>query len=148
MSKFKVGDRVRVKDEIENFGGKRGFVTYRYPQPRQGDYELSVDLGNGDVAFRDSELSIVENNPFATRVEATLGAIGEMLVEKNKAYGNSALDPVRVFSSGSAAESLAQRIDDKLSRISRGTEFAGEDTVDDLIGYLVLYKMAREDEQK
>lgn len=147
MSKFKVGDRVRALKDIEHFGDKVGFVTYLYPNPHKESYELNVDFGAGDVAFRHSELTPVKDAPFATRVEATLGAIGEMLVEKNKAYGNSALDPVRVFSTGSAAESLAQRIDDKLSRIARGTEFAGEDTVDDLIGYLVLYKMAREDEQ-
>jgi len=82
---------------------------------------------------------------FQTRVLEKTGAIAEMLVEKNAAYGNSALDPVRVFSKASAEEQLLVRIDDKLSRLQRGSEYADEDTVTDLIGYLILLQIARED---
>lgn len=64
--------------------------------------------------------------------------IKNMLLEKNKAYGNSASDPVRIFSKVDAMEQINVRIDDKLSRIMRGREFAGDDTVLDLIGYLIL----------
>lgn len=80
---------------------------------------------------------------FASDVDHVLGGIRDMLVAKNAAYGNSALDPVRIFS---AADPLAQidvRIDDKLSRIKRGHD-AGEDVERDLIGYLVLRRIARE----
>ena len=58
-----------------------------------------------------------------------------MLVEKNAAYGDSARDPLRVFSSAPPDEQLRVRIDDKLSRIARGSA-AGEDPTRDLIGYL------------
>jgi hypothetical protein len=68
-------------------------------------------------------------------------AVERMLVEKNRAYGNSALDPVRVFSRASAVEQIRVRIDDKLSRLARG-QAAGEDVVLDLIGYLVLLRVA------
>lgn len=40
-------------------------------------------------------------------------------------------------------EQLAVRIDDKLSRLSRGHEYVGDDTLDDLVGYLVLLLVAR-----
>lgn len=66
----------------------------------------------------------------------------ELLLEKNRAYGNSALEPVRVFSRASVVEQLLVRIDDKLSRLSRGTA-SGEDVELDLIGYLVLLRIAR-----
>jgi hypothetical protein len=69
-------------------------------------------------------------------------AIAEMLVEKTRAYGNSALAPGRVFSKASSEEQLLVRIDDKLSRLARGSA-AGEDVVADLIGYLVLLRIAR-----
>lgn len=69
-------------------------------------------------------------------------AIKAMLLEKNRAYGNSALDPVRVFSLASPEEQILVRLDDKLSRLQRG-EAAGEDVVLDLIGYLVLLRIAR-----
>lgn len=57
-------------------------------------------------------------------------------------YGNSALDPVRVFSKVSSVEQLLVRIDDKLSRLKRGTP-DGEDIERDLLGYLVLLRIAR-----
>lgn len=79
---------------------------------------------------------------FAAKVNATLDGIGTMLIAKNKAYGNSALAPVRVFSRASTEEQLLVRIDDKLSRLARG-EAAGEDVVRDLIGYLTLLLIAR-----
>jgi hypothetical protein len=70
--------------------------------------------------------------------------IEQMLIDKNRAYGDSALDPVRIFSKNSATEQLYVRIDDKLSRISRGHEYPGDDTINDLIGYLVLLLVARD----
>lgn len=68
--------------------------------------------------------------------------LAEMLVEKNIAYGDSALNPVRIFARD--LEPRAQilvRLDDKLSRLARGSA-AGEDVFLDLIGYLVLYRIA------
>ena len=62
----------------------------------------------------------------------------EFLLAKNKAYGDSASDPVRIFSKTDPLEQINIRIDDKLSRIARGNEFDGDDTELDLIGYLVL----------
>jgi len=68
-----------------------------------------------------------------------------LLLEKNAAYGDSALNPVGIFSRGNAVDSLCARIDDKLMRIkSKGITDATEDTVQDLIGYLILLKIAIE----
>lgn len=69
-------------------------------------------------------------------------AIAELLLAKNRAYGDAALNPVRIFSRADAVEQLKVRIDDKLSRLARG-EAAGEDTELDLIGYLILLRVAR-----
>jgi|TARA_B110000908_G_C10228939_1_gene439524 hypothetical protein len=69
--------------------------------------------------------------------------VTNLLLEKNDAYGDSALSPVGIFSRGNAVDSLCARIDDKLMRIkSRGITDATEDTVQDLIGYLILLKIA------
>ena len=70
--------------------------------------------------------------------------ISVMLQEKNFAYGDSALDPVRIFSKANAIEQILVRIDDKLSRFARGNEYPGDNDIDDLIGYLVLLKIAKE----
>lgn len=68
-------------------------------------------------------------------------AVAKVLVEKNAAYGNSALEPVRIFSKATPTEQLLVRLDDKLSRLARGSA-AGEDVVLDMIGYLILLRLA------
>lgn len=77
-------------------------------------------------------------------IAAVCDDIKELLLEKNAKYGNSALNPVRIFSGDSTISQLLVRIDDKLSRIKRGAGLlaADEDVINDLIGYLVLLKVA------
>lgn len=66
-------------------------------------------------------------------------SIKNLLQDKNRKYGNSATDPLRIFSKGGPMEGLLVRCDDKLSRIrTTGLSESGEDQVVDLIGYLVL----------
>ena len=67
----------------------------------------------------------------------------ELLLEKNREYGDSALHPLGIFSKLSAIEAIKIRIDDKLARIRfSGQKNIKEDTVLDLIGYLVLMRVA------
>jgi hypothetical protein len=80
--------------------------------------------------------------PFSIQVQLVLDSIEKMLIEKNHKYGNSALEPIGVFSQLSARDGLLIRIDDKLKRIKNGSlEKDDEQVVNDLIGYLVLLKI-------
>lgn len=75
--------------------------------------------------------------------------VTNLLLEKNAAYGDSALNPANIFAKGSAVENLCCRIDDKLMRIkNRGIDDKTEDTLLDLIGYFILLKIAIENEQQ
>ena len=79
---------------------------------------------------------------FSIKVSNVLIEIKDLLIEKNLKYGNSALEPLGVFSQLSAKEGLLVRIDDKLKRIKNGTlDRDDEDVINDLIGYLVLLKI-------
>jgi hypothetical protein len=79
---------------------------------------------------------------FKEEVSSILDEIRDMLVSKNAKYGNSALEPLGVFSQLSAKEGILIRIDDKLKRIKNGSlDKDDEDVVNDLIGYLVLLKI-------
>lgn len=65
-----------------------------------------------------------------------------LLLEKNKSYGDTANNPPKIFSKLDAVEGLCARIDDKLSRIqNKGITDLTEDTISDLIGYLILLKV-------
>lgn len=90
--------------------------------------------------------STLDNLELDTIQEAQyiLDGIKNMLEQKNKAYGDSALNPIRLFSRADAVESLCVRIDDKINRIKNsGINSDTEDSVQDLIGYLVLLQIAR-----
>jgi hypothetical protein len=83
---------------------------------------------------------------FSEKLDKKTKEITDLLKSKNKAYGNSALNPANIFSQANAIDSLCARIDDKLMRIkNKGIYDATEDTVNDLIGYLMLLLMAIED---
>lgn len=79
-----------------------------------------------------------------THISMICDEVKNLLLEKNKKYGDSALNPVRIFSNASTVEQLLVRIDDKLSRLKSGAGLLAndEDVVMDLMGYLVLLKIA------
>ena len=83
-------------------------------------------------------------NEIETKIGNVCDDIKELLIHKNRKYGNSALNPNRIFSKCSATEQLLVRIDDKLNRIMKGAGLLAtdEDVVNDLIGYLVLLKIS------
>jgi hypothetical protein len=93
------------------------------------------------VVFYGTDANSMSN---AEAISATCDSIKVLLLEKNKRYGDSALSPVRIFSQVDTVEQLLVRIDDKLSRIQKGAGLVStdEDVIQDLIGYLVLLKIA------
>ena len=76
-------------------------------------------------------------------IESKCEELKTMLLEKNRKYGDSALNPCRVFSKANAVEQILVRIDDKLNRIKNRQNDEDEDVVMDLAGYLILLMIAR-----
>jgi hypothetical protein len=60
----------------------------------------------------------------------------KFLQEKNVRYGDSAVNPLNIFSVHENT-GIGQRLDDKLSRIKNAKELRKNDVVD-MMGYLVL----------
>lgn len=94
-----------------------------------------VDFGKEPVG--ETELEVAQR-----LITEECDELKALLLAKNSAYGNSALDPVRIFSKADAAEQIRVRLDDKLSRIKRGSA-AGEDVEKDILGYLILLRVLR-----
>lgn len=87
----------------------------------------------------DAEVSLMES-----RIYLTCNELSAFLIEKNKSYGNSAANPIGIFAKGlTPMEQIHVRIDDKLSRLKRGSEYVGDDTLKDLTGYLILLMIMR-----
>lgn len=85
-----------------------------------------------------------ETEPTDTQNEITAvcNEIRDLLLEKNRKYGDSALNPKRIFSKADAVEQIKVRLDDKISRLMNQQSDDDEDVVMDLMGYLVLLRVA------
>lgn len=144
LSNFKpLSERVKVLSARTSLGD-----LYRY------EFDRCVDLLAGDRinparinAFIECLLGMLTlqryNNDSKECMLQVFEETVKMLLEKNASYGDSALNPVRIFSKSDAAEQIKVRLDDKVSRIVRGSPDAfGEDVILDLIGYFVLLRVA------
>jgi len=94
----------------------------------------------------EEQISLVEligAAPSGPEISVACDEIKRLLLEKNIAYGNSALSPIQIFAKAGAQEGIANRIDDKLNRIKNNQSYVGDNDLDDLIGYLILYKISQ-----
>ena len=86
-------------------------------------------------------------SPSQAAIVVVCDEVKELLLAKNREYGDSVINPLNIFSELSADEQINVRIDDKLKRIHSirrlGKAFIHEDTELDLIGYLVLKRVLR-----
>ena len=95
-------------------------------------------------------MSNLETSKTVALIAKICDDIRDLLLEKNRAYGNSALEPIRVFSKANNCEQILVRIDDKINRIKQGANILSEDedVLQDLIGYLILLKVWKELNEK
>lgn len=86
-----------------------------------------------------------EHSPTSSQIEIAkvCEEVKAILLDKNRKYGDSAIRPQRIFSQADPLEQINVRIDDKLSRIKSGQSDDQEDVELDLIGYLVLKRVAK-----
>ena len=77
-----------------------------------------------------------------SEIEAVLEGLTKLLSYKNSKYGNSAIDPPKVFSKLNSEEGIKIRLDDKIKRIQTSGELRKNDVVD-LMGYLTLLCMQK-----
>ncbi len=99
-----------------------------------------------EEAYRIDEI-FDEESGSEFQIKEVTNQLQELLIKKNRAYGNSALEPLNIFSQQNAVDSLCARLDDKLSRIkNKGLNDKTEDTLFDLAGYLILLIIAKNEQ--
>lgn len=73
------------------------------------------------------------------KINEIMEAMKDLLLYKNRLYGNSALNPKQIFYKGDAVNSILIRLDDKLGRIMANTDEKPRiNDVSDIIGYCTL----------
>jgi hypothetical protein len=71
------------------------------------------------------------------KIELLFDNFKEFLKEKNKRYGDSALNPIQIFSKKDVDTQICNRLDDKLSRIRNSITLQKND-ISDVFGYIAL----------
>ena len=162
MTDFKVGDKVRTVGSAwaPKWLGVEGEIAGHFengtPKFRAHGSEYIWGITDrwgaelvqaANVAQEETnEVPADVANPFPAKVRAILSEIGDTIIAKNEQYGNAALEPVRIFSKASATEQIKVRMDDKISRLVRGNGEGDEDAQADLLGYIVLLKIAQSED--
>jgi hypothetical protein len=83
-----------------------------------------------------------------TKIREKCEEIKKMLLAKNKQYGDSVINPIRIFSKADSKEQVRVRIDDKVNRLLQGNDSIESDLdiYHDLVGYLILLIILEEEE--
>ena len=107
----------------------------KYQDFCDGDTDLKGDIFNVEP--------ITYNNPTQHKIIDICVEMAHLLLYKNDKYGNSALEPKKIFYKGDNVTSILIRLDDKLSRIINNNSELRTNDIADIIGYLVLLLIAK-----
>ena len=77
--------------------------------------------------------------PTQQNIHEIMGAMKDLLLYKNQKYGDSAINPKKIFYKGDSTNSILIRLDDKIGRVMSNTEEKPRvNDVCDIIGYCAL----------
>lgn len=77
--------------------------------------------------------------PTQQKIRSIMDAMKDLILYKNQKYGDSAINPKKIFYKGDSTNSILIRLDDKLGRVMSNTEEKPRvNDVADIIGYCTL----------
>ena len=80
-----------------------------------------------------------EDTSTQQKIKDILSGMTDLLLYKNKKYGDSAINPKKIFYKGDSTNSILIRLDDKIGRVMSNTEEKPRvNDVADIIGYCTL----------
>jgi hypothetical protein len=106
---------------------------------KKGGQEVIGRTGRKAV-MKEKENSLTNTQQSITQV---FNSMRDVVIEKNRRYGDAALAPKQIFSKLDAGEGIKVRIDDKISRIMNNGGTVRKNDVADLIGYLALLSVSQ-----
>lgn len=122
------------------------------PEPTNPIERVKVPNVGSNVKRAKSEIEIVSRNTFdpsslspwgetptQQKIKDILSGMTDLLLYKNKKYGDSAINPKKIFYKGDSTNSILIRLDDKIGRVMSNTEEKPRvNDVADIIGYCTL----------
>ena len=122
------------------------------PEPTNPIERVKVPNVGSNVKQAKSEIEIVSRNTFdpsslspwgetptQQKIKDILSGMTDLLLYKNKKYGDSAKNPKKIFYKADSTNSILIRLDDKIGRVMSNTEEKPRvNDVADIIGYCTL----------
>lgn len=101
---------------------------------------VPIDEIQGDImAHLLSDKDPWGETPTQQKIRNIMDAMKDLLLYKNQKYGDSAINPKKIFYKGDSTNSILIRLDDKLGRVMSNTEEKPRvNDVADIIGYCTL----------
>ena len=100
--------------------------------------EINISM---DIADRMNRLfwKDLDLPPTQQKIHEIMEAMTDLLLYKNRKYGDSAINPKKIFYKGDSTNSILIRLDDKIGRVMSNTEEKPRvNDVCDIIGYCTL----------
>lgn len=120
-------------------------ISYKVPKAckKEEVHETGVvDLRQGLDYVNLEEIPITSTQ---LKIAEITDAMKDLLLYKNKKYGDSAINPKKIFYKGDSTNSILIRLDDKVGRVmSNPDEKPRVNDVCDIIGYCVLLLISLE----
>lgn len=134
---------------VESLKADREEGTKHDDDPLKGDEipppgEIYVRQGPVEIRLPGYVVSD-ELTPTQVEIVSQCCHIQNILISKNRKYGDSLFNPPGVFSKAGTLELINSRLDDKLSRLQQGDidEADRAEDEEDIIGYLILKRVYR-----
>jgi hypothetical protein len=135
---IKVGDKVKVLTNGFSPLEKDNVYTVTVSEKASdGTYEIMLADDTLWIYPDEVLFELVEESNTQQKIQILFSNFSEFLKEKNKRYGDSVINPVKVFSKVEPENKACIRLDEKLQRIINSTELRKND-VSDTFGYLAL----------
>ena len=100
--------------------------------------EINISMDIADRMNR-SFWKDLDLTPTQRKINEILEAMTDLLLYKNQKYGDSAINPKKIFYKGDSTNSILIRLDDKIGRVMSNTEEKPRvNDVADIIGYCTL----------
>lgn len=142
---IKIGDKILV---LKNFTGINGISYYEgniltieeidLKNPKFIRFKNATSFQNFESYKRDGIFELIkEESNTQDKIQTLFENFKDFLQEKNKRYGDSVINPVKVFSKVEPTNKACIRLDEKLQRIINSEELRKND-VCDTFGYLAL----------
>lgn len=104
--------------------------------------KVAANEENSVVLSRDCAMKRMNEflyTPTQQKIKDILEGMKNLLLYKNRKYGDSAINPKKIFYKGDSTNSILIRLDDKLGRVMSNTEEKPRvNDVADIIGYCTL----------